>query len=519
MSLFKADLCFGVDISFDYFDVDLLLDALQIGSEIKRSKRIVQLVKEHGKRHRIIQIAKRQMALDIVKTALDKGVMPYDSYFHEKTTLSSVADRLYDAEERLLQICLSIALGKSVKGLRKLGDGYGTKELRVLSNQGRSLFRYFRSLLNDHTRSVILSFKEEAADDGKDKKEVASRSAASDLKNETLPESQIEELPKKKTEIKSRIKPTEFIDEVVRANLLLLEGQDLLTEQVKNMKVGAPFDVTALQKYCNQLIRSYDRNPFALLALRHAKESESYLLQHLLSSAVLGVHFARVIGLSDSYVSAIALGGLLFDIGRFRLPDALSSKSSKLTQIESDLFRKHIDFALSAVKNSDGLVKLIYQMISDHHERIDGTGYPVGKQDDEISIYGKMAAIIDAYDAMTSEQQHKVSMGPVKACERLIKEAGLAFDKKLVEKFVQSMGEYPVGSCVSLSNGRIGFVISLNKLNQPSLIRQVFSVAQNAFIPVVDISVDSSSSKRSDVKIVSEVNPQLHGIQFINHLF
>ena len=166
MSSFKADLCFGVDISFDYFDVDLLLDALQISSEIKNSKRIQQLIKEHGKRHRIIQIAKRQMALDIVKVALDEGVMPYDSHFYEKTTLSSVADRLYDSEERLLQICLSISLGKSVKGLRKLGDGYSTKELRIISVKGRSLFRYFRALLNDNTRNFILAFKEGVGGDG-----------------------------------------------------------------------------------------------------------------------------------------------------------------------------------------------------------------------------------------------------------------------------------------------------------------------------------------------------------------
>ncbi len=514
MSSFNVDLCFGVDISFDYFDVDLLLDALQINSEIKNSKRILLLVKEHGKKHRIIQIAKRQMALDIVKVALDKGVMPYDSYFHEKTTLSSSADRQYDAEERLLQICLSISIGKSIKGLRKLEGSHNTKELRAMSGKGRSLFRYFRSILNDHTRSFILAFKEGVSASELDSINDLSSSSEVDVSSKERVEPQKNKYPL----LTKQVKLSEFVDEIVRANILFNEGQTLLKDQVSHMKVGAPFDVPVLQKYCHQLIKSYDRNPFALLSLRHVKDSDSYLLQHLLSSAVLGIHFARVIGLSESYVAAIALGGLLFDIGRFRLPEALSSKVEKLTQTESDLFRKHIDFALSVVKNSDGLVKLIYQMVSDHHEKIDGTGYPAGKQDEEISIYGKMAAIIDAYDAMTSEQQHKASMGPVKACARLVKESGLAFDKKLVETFVKSMGEYPVGSCVSLSNGRIGFVITLNKHNQPSLVRQVFSVTQNAFIPVTDISVDSSSSKRSDVTILSEMNPQDHGIQFINHL-
>ena len=119
MVAFNVDVCFGVDISFDYFDVDLLLDALQIGVEVRRSKRVLSLIQEHGKHHRIILIAKRQMALDLLKDALDEGVLPYISNFEEQVVLSSEKDRLYDSEERFLQICLSLSVGKSIKGLNR----------------------------------------------------------------------------------------------------------------------------------------------------------------------------------------------------------------------------------------------------------------------------------------------------------------------------------------------------------------------------------------------------------------
>jgi len=164
MVAFKVDVCFGVDISFDYFDVDLLLDALQIGVEIRRSKRVLNLIQEHGKHHRVILIAKRQMALDLVKEALDKGVLPYISNFEHRDVLSSDKDRLYDSEERFLQICLSLSVGKSIKGLKKLNSN-NTCDLRMLSNSGRSLFRYFRSVLNDHTRDYILAFKDGRIDE------------------------------------------------------------------------------------------------------------------------------------------------------------------------------------------------------------------------------------------------------------------------------------------------------------------------------------------------------------------
>ena len=514
MSTFEIEVCFGVDIGFDYFDVDLLLDVLQISTEIRRSKRILTLIKEHGKRHRIVQIAKRQMALDIVKTALDKGLLNYDPYFQDKQVIATTRDRLYDAQERFLQVCLSLSIGKSVRSLRKLNQGFDSRELRVLSAGGRSLFRYFRGLLNDHTRDYIVAFKEGRIEEN----------SAPQVDTKPVPE-----LPgtgqtpvavgiKNRRSMRAKSKQTEFNVEVISANKLLLEGQTLLTEQVRLMKAGAPFEVLKLQHYCASLIASYDRNPFALLALRHVKDPQNYLLQHLLSSAVLGLHFARAIGLADDYVAAIALGGLLFDIGRVRLPAALSNKTTKLTEAEFDLFRKHIDFALSSIRNTDGLVKLIYQMIDDHHEKVDGTGYPSGKQDQEISVYGKMAAIIDAYDAMTSEQQHKASMGPVKACQQLMKESDLAFDKDLVRTFVASLGRVPVGACVGLSNGRVGFVLTLNKAQQPDLVRQVYSLRQKTFIPVVDVSVDQDSSRGVDVSIEKEIDPQLYNIKFIDHL-
>lgn len=507
MSAFKVDVCFGVDIAFDYFDIDLLLDALQISSDIKNSKRIVKLVREHGKRHRIIQIAKRQMALDIVSDYLDGSLSSYDPFFNGQRVLSSTQDRHYDAEERLLQICLSIATGKSIKGLKKLNNGFDSKEIRSLRPMGKSVFSYFRNILNSNTRDYIIAFKQ-----GKG----AEESDPIQAQTETSPSSTAQASTKSKARFKDRT--TDFNSEIKTVAELFSEGQHVLLDQVKLMKTGAPLNVGVMKRYCNLMIRSYDRNPYALLALRHVKDPNVYLLQHMLSSAVLGIHFSRILGLSEEYVTYIAMGGLLFDIGRFRLPDAISNKTTKLTTVEFDLFRKHIDFALSTIKNTDGLPKLVYQMIDDHHEKIDGTGYPKGKQDKEISVYGKMAAIIDAYDAMTSEQQHKSSMGPVRACQQLMKESNLAFDGELVKTFVRSMGQFPVGTCVSLSNGRIGFVITLNKNYQPAIVRQVFSTTQNAFIPVTDISVDRTSTKRVDVSIMNEVNPDSFGIQFINHL-
>ena len=220
--------------------------------------------------------------------------------------------------------------------------------------------------------------------------------------------------------------------------------------------------------------------------------------------------------MSNAYTKAIAIGGLLFDIGRFKLPAPMVNKTGKLSESEFEMFKKHIDFSMRAVKASDWLVKIVYQMVDDHHEKIDGTGYPKGKVGEEISVYGKMAAIVDAYDAMTSSQSHKNPMSPAQACKKISDEAGLAFDKDLVKRFIQCVGRIPIGTCVELSNGRIGFVLTLNSSLMPKLVRQVFLVKQQKTITPQDIDLGVTAGEVSIKKII---DAQLINIKMESYLF
>ncbi|WP_410506492.1 HD-GYP domain-containing protein [Marinomonas sp. GJ51-6] len=182
------------------------------------------------------------------------------------------------------------------------------------------------------------------------------------------------------------------------------------------------------------------------------------------------------------------------------------------------MFRKHIQFGEQILQKCEGIPKAVYQMLYDHHEKVDGSGYPEGKQDKEISVYGKVAAIIDAYDAMTSDQAHKSSMGPIEAWRKMREESGLAFDKELLSVFLKHIGNVPVGSCVALSNGRVGFVLTLNKVFQPSLVRQVYSLTNKSFIEPTDIELNKFANLRAEVVIEKEVDPKSLKLQFIDHI-
>lgn len=513
MSAFKIESCFGADINVGYFDMDEILSIMDIKEKVVGSKRVQSLIEMHGRKDRIVSVAMRQVAFDVLRPTLDSEFLPYDPYFDGDQLLSSRRERLYDAQDRFLILCLSIASGRSVRSLKKLNPDLNTKELRSKHGRGQSLFRHFRQELNEQTREYILSYKARMDKSGGGDGDKNVSSAAAEIEQKST-----KSVNHRKDPIESRFVPTSFDDEVATALKLFQDGHSLLSAQVERFKRGAQLDMLELTKFCRRLIESHTRNNFSLLAIRHIRDASTYLEQHAMGMAVLAIHFTKAMKLSNAYVEVICLGALLFDLGRFRLPMAMVMKTTKMTDGEFDLFRKHIQFGKQILQKCEGVPKAVYQMLSDHHEKIDGSGYPAGKQGEEISVYGKIAAIIDAYDAMTSEQPHKPSMGPIKAYQKMQKESGLAFDKQLLTVFLKSIGRVPVGSCVLLSNGRVGFVLALNKSFQPSLVRQVYSITNKAFIEVSDIELNKSANLRTEVVIEKEADPQAFGLQFINYI-
>ncbi|MCB5162858.1 HD-GYP domain-containing protein [Marinomonas algarum] len=520
MSAFKIESCFGADINVGYFNIYEILDILDIQKEVTSHKRVQNLVKKHGHDERIVAVAMRQVIFDIVGPTLDEPFLPFDPYFSDEKLLTSKKERLYDAQERFLMLCLSVATGRSVRSLRKLTPDLSTKEFREKRKHGLSLFRYFRQELNDHTREYILSYKArmEASGVGENKLSNSTSNEVKDKNSDVADRDIKSKVAKKKAASAVKLAPTSFNDETVTALKLFAEGHKLISNQVERYKRGELLELPSLMMFCRRLIDSHTRNNASIMAIRHIKDASIYLEQHAIGMAVLAIHFTKAMKLSQVYIEVVCLGALLLDLGRFRLPPAMITKTTKMTEAEFDLFRKHIYFGEQILNKCEGVPKAVYQMLIDHHEKIDGSGYPAGKQDQEISTYGKVAAIIDAYDAMTSAQAHKESMTPISAMQKMRKESGLAFDKRLLSVFLSSIGKIPVGSCVLLSNGRVGFVLTLNKEAQPSLIRQVYSMTNKAFIESTDIEINKVSQLDTDVKIEKEVNPQQFNLKFINHL-
>jgi len=222
-------------------------------------------------------------------------------------------------------------------------------------------------------------------------------------------------------------------------------------------------DLPVLRQAITPMVQSIVRNPDAFIWLTHLKKMDSYTYHHAISSAVWAIAFGRHLGLPEAQLNSLATGCFLFDIGKSRLPGELLTCTRRLSDEEFDLVRQHVLYSLEMVKGASGINRDILDMIRTHHERHNGSGYPLGLTGQDIPLFGRIAGIVDAYDAITSLRPYCDPVPAYEAIEAFYQWRGIDFQSELVEQFIQVVGIYPVGSLVELSDGSVGVVIAQNE--------------------------------------------------------
>jgi HD-GYP domain-containing protein (c-di-GMP phosphodiesterase class II) len=213
----------------------------------------------------------------------------------------------------------------------------------------------------------------------------------------------------------------------------------------------------------------------------------------------------------EALLKKVSLGAMLMDIGMLKLPMLLTQKNDTLTAQEYAKVKTHVGIALKLVKPLDKVDEISIQVIQQHHERLDGSGYPDGLQESQISLYGRMAAIVDTYDSLTSSRPFRKALKPADALVKLT-EATQTLDQELVQKFITCMGAYPAGSLVKLASGKIAMVIRINKTQPLSPVVMVFYDTQTRQDKVMRIDLSKTDDKIISSIELDEVNmgiPQL----------
>lgn len=280
-------------------------------------------------------------------------------------------------------------------------------------------------------------------------------------------------------------------DEAARARRLHGEANKVVRQVLQDVRFGQKIRIDRVEPLVDHMIESVFRNQDALLPLVRLKSLDDYTFEHSVSVSALLVAFGRAMKLPREAIKEIALGGLMLDIGKASLPDAILQKPGKLTDDEFARIKSHVGESLRLLQDLPGVGAITRQMVGEHHERFDGSGYPHRLAGSQISLYGQMAAIVDVYDAITSDKVYSRGMPPSQALKKLLEWSKHHFDPKLVQAFIRAVGIYPTGSLVRLESNRIGVVIEQNEGNllEP-VVRVFYHATQQYYIPpeIVDLS-------------------------------
>ena len=291
------------------------------------------------------------------------------------------------------------------------------------------------------------------------------------------------------------IKSVSLEKELNRATKLHQQGKDIQKLLLENVQKETPFDTSIPKAFSNKLVESVDRNPDALLCLTKIREKDDYLLEHSLNVAILLANFGKYLGMSEEEMQDLSYAGFLHDLGKIKIPDEILHKPGRLTESEMEVMKGHVKHGVEYLETMNIAAPLV-QAISEHHERLDGLGYPAGKQGDAISKAGRMLAIADMYDALTADRVYKPGMSSQKAFSILMSDAPFRLDKALVQQFIMCLGVYPVGSLVLLSNERLAMVLEQKDSPLTPLVKVFYSVRNSHYLTPrdIDLSVDKTVS-------------------------
>ena len=250
--------------------------------------------------------------------------------------------------------------------------------------------------------------------------------------------------------------------EVIIAKDIYKSCEDAMQAALESLRGQGEIDSQKLAGAVSSMTESIQRNPDAMMLLNTLRQKGSYELGRAMDTSILMVTFGRFLQFPKDRLEILGLAGMLLDVGKIRLPDSVLKKKEMLSPDEYELVKAHVNHSVELVKGAEALPDGVHEIISLHHERQDGTGYPRGLKGDEISIDGAVAALVDSFSALTSARAYAEQASPSNALSLMHKLRGKLFHEALVEQFIQCIGIYPVGSAVELNTGEVGIVIAQN---------------------------------------------------------
>lgn len=252
--------------------------------------------------------------------------------------------------------------------------------------------------------------------------------------------------------------------EIAHARALCAQAREAVMEMFSEARMGQSVNMLKNSALATQITESVIRNPDALISMARLKTADDYTYMHSVAVSALMVALAKQLGFDDENLHRAAMAGLLHDIGKAHSNLEILNKPGSLTDAEFAHMKHHPIAGYELLRHSVQDQEVL-DACRHHHERLDGTGYPDGLKGEQIGQLARMNTICDVYDAITSDRPYKKGWSPAIAIQHMAKWRGNHLDAHLFGAFVKTLGVYPIGSLVRLSNGELAVVYAPCKDN------------------------------------------------------
>jgi putative nucleotidyltransferase with HDIG domain len=305
-------------------------------------------------------------------------------------------------------------------------------------------------------------------------------------------------------------------EEQDRAKRVIKASKKAVAKMFDEVRMGKAVNAKAALRLVDDIAASVARNEGALISLVRLKNKDDYTYMHSVAVCALMVALAKELGLSEAETKQAGMAGLLHDIGKAGVPIEVLNKPGALTDEEFTTVKLHPERGHAMLVKANITDEVVLDVCLHHHEKVNGMGYPHKLKADEISLFAKMGAVCDVYDAVTSNRPYKDGWEPGVSLHRMAQWAE-HFDDTVFKAFVKSVGIYPIGSMIKLKSGRLAVVIdqSSKSLLTP-IVKVFFSTKSNSRIPIEVLDLSKPNSQDS---IVGHEDPVVWGVHDINEIW
>ncbi|MFA6119731.1 MAG: HD-GYP domain-containing protein [Sideroxydans sp.] len=305
-----------------------------------------------------------------------------------------------------------------------------------------------------------------------------------------------EELQRIATAAPQAIAKISIQQELEAARKLQAKSKAAVTSMFKEARMGNAIKISEAAPLVEEISRSITRNPEAFLNLARLKTKDDYTYMHSVAVCALMIALAKQLGLGENEIKEAGLAGLLHDVGKMLIPDEVLNKPGKLTDEEFEIIKDHPLKGWEILNGSPDITATALDVCLHHHERVDGKGYPNKLSGSEISLFARMGAVCDVYDALTSNRCYKNGWEPADTIRKMAEWKDGHFDERIFQAFVKTIGIYPSGTLVRLKSGRLAIVLEQTEksLLMP-IVKVFFSTKSNE--PISPEMIDLSRSQES----------------------